>query len=360
MSDDCEVAIIGGGCVGLATAVRVLELGGRPTVYERHRPGAGQSVGASRILRFNHADRRLVPFIQESVAHIERWGAEDGESYLGRSRVVNVGPAVEARHRVLTDCGIAASICSKKDQRALLPIARGWDSNALVDPGGPLWTQRLVAALSRRTGTAIVQRDVLAVTVRGDGAVDVVTGDGTIVHRRVVVAAGSGTPDLLAGLEVRVPLRRTTHLRGDFAVRRPGEPLACLQDSSQRYGPAVYAAPHPGWTRYAVGLSGAEGELDDEGDDAASTVRARTQAYVARALPGLDPTGIKWNACRVTRLPWGSDGAGVYGRGPVMGPAGHNLWKWSPALGDRLARWALGAELDPVLDPEQRLGHAGA
>jgi glycine/D-amino acid oxidase-like deaminating enzyme len=88
-------------------------------------------------------------------------------------------------------------------------------------------------------------------------------------------------------------------------------------------------------TVYAVGLADAD----------------RTAAYVAGALPGLDPTPVEARTCWVTELPWGHDGLAVWEAGALLFLAGNNLFKHAPALGHRLATGAI----DDVR-PEVRLG----
>ena len=87
-------------------------------------------------------------------------------------------------------------------------------------------------------------------------------------------------------------------------------------------------------------------------------IAQRTTAYVARALPGLDPEPVDVRHCWVTELPWHPDGFAVWELGGLLILGGNHLFKHAPALGRALARAALGEGLPHSLLPEARLGAA--
>ncbi len=82
----------------------------------------------------------------------------------------------------------------------------------------------------------------------------------------------------------------------------------------------------------------------------------RVAAYVARALPGLEPEPYEARHCWVTELPWDPDGLAVWEAGGLLFAAGNNLFKHAPALGRALARAALGEGVEPILLPQAKLG----
>ncbi len=123
----------------------------------------------------------------------------------------------------------------------------------------------------------------------------------------------------------------------------------------------MYAAALPGNGRYAVGIADPvaatpEGALTRP--DGLDRLAERTRAYVARALPGLDPEPVGSRSCWVTQLDWGADGVAVWRAGDAAFLVGHNLFKHAPLIGVALADLATGAT--PALDlrPEERLGRA--
>lgn len=358
MPTDQDIAVVGAGCVGLSAAFALRAARANVSVYERGRPGGGQSAGSSRILRLNHLDERMIPFVVRANEIFGRWEGKFHEELLGRGGVLVTGPTAQERRQKLVAEGVDVTPASPHSHADILPIARGWTTDeAFVEPGAAIWTERTIRALADDLTASLVRETVLAVRPMGT-AVEVFTEGGVREHARVIVAAGAGTAPLASPLGIQLPLQRTLHLRGAFRIREPrGHVVPCLQDSTGEYGPGVYAAPDPTGQLYAVGLSGREGELGaGEGLDETIAVRQRTEEYVRAALPGLDPTAVDWTVCPVTRLPWGSDAVGCWIHGHVAIVAGHNLWKWAPALGAELSRWATDGHLEPLLRPETRLG----
>jgi sarcosine oxidase len=363
LARDPEIAVVGAGIVGLATAYALARAGAPPRVYERGVPGNGQSGGESRVFRHAHDDPRLVRLAVKSRALWEEWGEELGVELVSGDGVVAIGPTVEERLAALQRVpGTRARAIGPAELAARLPLLAGYSGPAVIDDvGGAIRTREAVVALVGRLAEGVRPDEVISIRPTARGTVEVRAGGERSEHARVVVCAGRGTAALARGIGLSLPVREGAHVRLTFAVR--GEPparVACLLDGSGAFGEAgTYAAPEPGNRSYSVGLAQSveargDGSLVDPAHLASLADRAA--AYVARALPGLHPEPVESRHCWTTTLSWGDDGLAVWEAEGISFVAGNNLYKHAPALGRALARAALGAGLAEELRPEARLG----
>ena len=358
-----DVAVVGAGIVGLATAVALLDAGAAVTVYERGVPGAAQSGGEARIFRHAHEDERLVRLAVEARGRWRAWEERFGVELLRADGVLSLGPAAPARLAVLERAGgVRARMVGAADVAERLPVLAASGPALLDEDGGVLRTRAAVGALAGAVGDRMVVDEVLAVRSTPAGTAEVRTGGATTEHARVVVCAGRGTPALAAGTGLELGVGHAAHARLTFAVRGAAPVrLGCLLDGSGAFGaPGAYGDPLPGNDRYAIGLhdvaARADGAVEDPGALAAAA--AATCDYVARALPGLDPRPVEVRHCWVTSLPWGHDAVAAWDAGPLTFVAGGNLFKHAPALGAALAGAALGDGVPAWLAPAARLGTA--
>jgi sarcosine oxidase len=359
-----RVAVIGAGIVGLSTAHALRALGATVRIYERGVPGAGQSGGEGRIFRHAHDDVRLVRLAEEARGIWREWEEEFGEELVSGDGAIALGEGALERLQILEKAGVAASEIGPDELAGALPILAPFDGPAVLDPGGgTIRTTAAIAALSAGLGEALVADDVLSVAPAGD-AVEVRAGGETATFDAAVICGGRGTLALARSAGIALPVETAAHVRLTFDLA--GEPparLATLQDGSGAFPETgTYAATEPGNRRYGLGLSettrvDVDGGLVDE--RGLPELAERAAAYVAEALPGLDPSPVGVRHCWVTRLPWGEDAVAVWQQASVFFVAGHNLFKLAPVLGRRLATAATGGEIDDVLRPEARLG-AGA
>jgi sarcosine oxidase len=356
-----DVAVIGAGIVGLATAYALAEREVPVTVYERGVPGNGQSGGESRIFRHAHQDRRLVAFACEARQAWRDWEEHFGMELLSRDGVVAIGPAAPLRLAVLEDVGgVRARAIDGSELAERLPLLAAWAGPAMLDEdGGVIRTHATIEALTAALRDSLRVDEVLAVRPTSSGTVEVRAGGYAAEHGSAVVCAGRGTPALARGAGLPLPVRQSAHVRLAYRVR--GDPparLACLLDSGAFGEAGAYGDALPGNGAYAVGLGDTpvheDGSLVDP--DGLAAGAERTNAYVVGALPGLEPEPFDVRHCWVTELPWSPDGFAAWEIEGLLFVAGNNLFKHAPALGRALAGAALGEGLPAELGPQAKLG----
>jgi sarcosine oxidase len=361
-----DIAVVGAGVVGLSTAYVARQQGLSVTLYDAAPPGSGQSAGQSRLFRHAHDDPRLVALAVESRAVWRAWEDELGEELVSGDGTVALGPAVDDRLKVLAGFpDLPVRRIEREELADLLPLLAPYDGPAMIDEaGGAIRARAAVTALAERLRDSVVVDHVLALAPTRSGGVEVRTGTGRREHAHALVCAGRGTTALARGAGVSLPVQHSATVRVTFAVNaEPPGRIATLQHSSGTFGESgVYGSAYPGNRHFAVGIGahvpgGEDGSLTDP--DRLAVLADQTTAYVARALPGLNPTPVECVHCWVTELPGGSDAVAVWGTPGASFLAGHNLFKHAPALGRALVRSVIDGRLRDDLTPEARLGGSG-
>jgi sarcosine oxidase len=345
-----DVAVVGGGIVGLAVADALARGGASVVVLERGVPGAGQSAGEARGFRHLHATAEEIADAVRARALWDDWSARAGEQLVGEEGALRLGGDVQADAARLRAAGVAAEVVAAAGERE---PALAHDAGPLLwDPrGGAIRARRAIDWLAGELGARLQRADVRAIA---PGRVD--TSDGAIACGRVVLCAGAGTERLWP----HVRMRRVVHLRVTFEVAAGGRAdpgswgAATWADRSGRFGAATYGvADGPG--RFALGLAelDAHPAPDDPLADAVpastdlSEIRARVLDYAAAAFPGLGRPVEEVvrlltvlpgdNTQRTSSSGTGEDRYAVAEDGDAVVVAGHNLFKLAPLLGERVA-----------------------
>jgi len=327
-----DVLVVGGGVVGVSTAVACRQAGlGSVVLIERDRLGAGATGGAGGLLSADTLAGTYPPhYVSFGQASIGLWwklqervGGGAGIRPFDSLKVEPLAPELAA------NLPASAERLTAEQVAELIP-GLSWSAPGVRIPRqarmNPL---RAVASLSRDIGAVCTGVEALGVTVRGERLVSVQTSAGEIRPGAVVFA--TGTPPRLDGLALDVPYGS---LKGHILTTEP---------AAIRLGGGFA----PIATQLDDGRLLAGGTVDS-GDDAPHVhpeIIAGIVADLERAFPALRglPVSHAWVCFRPTH----PDDLPVIDRVPGL----ENVWVTSghfrhgilmaPATGRALAEWIL-------------------
>ena len=167
-SSSSDVCVIGGGVIGLATAVGLRDRGLEVTCLERGQPGHGQSAGRTRQFRHLHATAELIELAVRSRQGWREWEQRFERTLLGDEGALRAGSA-PGELDALKAAGVAAVELDADDARARFPIAALPKARLLWDPlAGAIRAADTIAALTEALGSAVQQTEVSSIAVAAD------------------------------------------------------------------------------------------------------------------------------------------------------------------------------------------------
>ena len=325
-----DLAVIGGGAIGLAVAWGACRNGLAVTVLERDEPGAGSSgvaagmlapvteagFGEDDLLALNRESARRWPAFAADLARAS--GHDPGYRPSGTLLVAVDGDAAAALARELDyreSLGLRverlAPSAARALEPALAPTLRGAmhaPEDHAVDPRALV--RALAAAVSAAGGEVRTGCRVRTLELEGDRIAGVELADGErVTAANVVIAAGcwSGALDGLP-VEARVPVRP---VKGQILrLRDPAGPG--LLDRVLRTAD-VYVVPR-GDGRYALGAT-----VEERGFDTGVTAGALHELLrdATEVLPGVSELELEEASAGLR--PGTPDNAPVIGAGAVSG-----------------------------------------
>ncbi len=221
-----NLVIIGGGVMGLFTALHAAERFDRIVILERGRVGDPMtaSFGRTRSYRCDYLDPTYARLAREAQRLWGEFEQATGTRALVRCGCMNIAkrsvtPDLETTyadlsHRILESLGLPTASYFDEQLRARYPML---DADlARVDVDGGLVDLRAVTAALRsrlaQRGVRITEEvTIRQITRDASGTIHVATDRGEWSTRSLVVSAGHGTNDvvsLMEGARLRVPLTR--------------------------------------------------------------------------------------------------------------------------------------------------------
>jgi sarcosine oxidase subunit beta len=217
--DACDVAVVGGGVIGLSVAREVARLGSSSVVLERlPAVGHGSSSRANGGIRAQFTTGSNIAFSRYSIGEYERLASAHGE-VLGLRQVgylLFTGDhrrleALRTAYLLQRDLAVETEWLSAEGVLACAPYVRGEGllggtfhaRDGLVEPHGVV---SVLAREARDLGVDIRTNTAVRSTEHGGDAFDVETSSGALRARWLVNAAGADASLVAAMLGVDVPV----------------------------------------------------------------------------------------------------------------------------------------------------------
>jgi sarcosine oxidase len=347
MPRDVEVAVVGAGVVGAATAHELAGAGRSVALLEQFElaHARGSSHGTSRIFRLSYPDERYVRLAREALARWRKLEAECGETLIVQTGSLDLGAIATENAPALAAGGVAHERLTGADVTARWGIAARSDEPALFhSEGGITRADRAHAVFleGARTNSVDVRERTRVATLHPDhDAVEVEAESGMLRAGAVVVAAGGWARELVEPLGIDLPVTVTRETTCYFPLESAGELPPVIDGTSN--GRIAYALAAPGLGLKA-GLHHAGPETDPNlpGEPDPGLVAAAAE-WVAERYPGAGQDPLRAETCLYTNT---LDESFVLERHDrvVVGSAcsGHGF-KFAPVVGARLAQLAAEA-----------------
>jgi glycine oxidase len=362
-----DVAIVGGGVIGLSVAWRAAGRGLRVVVLDRDQPGAGASHVAAGMLapitEAHPAERQLLELGLRSAAMYPAFIAELIEASELDPGYTSFGSLVVARDRdeaealdrefeMRRELGLEVARLRPTEARRLEPalaptlrLALSVEQDRAVDPRR--LTSALLAAAERAGAVVMPRSEVARLVIRDDRARGVeLAGGESIVADQVVIAAGAWS-NAVAGLPptARVSVRP---VKGQILrLRDPSGPGLLTHVLRMSQG---YLVPRPDGS-YVLGAT-----MEERGFDTTVTAGAVFELLrdAIELVPGL--TELSIDELSAGLRPGTADNAPVIGPGAIAGlhwATGHyrNGVLLAPITAAALAAELCGEHPGPELEP---------
>lgn len=354
-----DVAVVGGGAMGAASAWHLARAGRGVTVFEQFEPGhrRGASHGASRNFNVAYTEPDYLAWLREARTLWAELEAESATTFLTRTGIVNHGPGrdyVRAAEAISAG-GFSADVIDARAAAARWPGFR-FETPVLYTPdAGRLHADAAVTALlstAAARGAEVAHHSAvrgLELLGHDDVRLTVDSGDGprTVRARRVIVTAGAWTGKLLGATPgVSLPtLRVTQEQPAHFAPRDADAPWPGFNHAPDAGDPetawfptAVYGMLTPGeGVKAGWHAAGPVVDPDRRSFQPDPQLTAAIVRYARDWLPGVDSAHFTEVTCTYTSTP---DSRFTLERfGPIVvgaGFSGHGF-KFTPVVGRILA-----------------------
>ena len=355
-----EVAVVGMGAIGSATAYHLARRGAKVVAFEQYELGhvRGASHDTSRIVRTSYGSTAYVRLAQSAYrdwADLERESGERLLTITGGVILIPIdGPYSATDFTVaLNECGVEHELLSPAEVQARWPQFRVPENVETVYTAdtGIAHASRTVATLQMRArthGAEIRDRTaVLSLTPDAEGVV-VHTANGDIRAGKVVVAADAWTNMLLEPLDAAIPLDIMQEQVTYFHPAEPDQydrarfPVWIWEDDECYYGFPTFGEPS---IKAARDVSENRMSPEQRSFVPSPELTAQLSEFMDGLIPGKGPE-LRTVTCQYALT---KDRRFVLSALPqhpdiIVGLAAGHGFKFTPTLGRVLAELALDGE----------------
>ncbi|MGL4278818.1 MAG: NAD(P)/FAD-dependent oxidoreductase [Albidovulum sp.] len=347
-----RVLIVGAGVIGAAIAYRLAQGGAAVTLVDAATPASGASgrsfgwINASFSLNAHHFGLRVAAMAAHHRLAVDLGAAPT--TWPGTLAWDEIGEAQDQTFARLTAAGYPVRRLGRAEFRTLEPAIATPPETALLYPTEGVTdlaslTHRLIAGAARHGARVLLGLPVTGILTQGGRVSGLQTAEGPLAADRVVLAAGTGTPELIAPLGLALPM---LHRPAVIVRTQPLPPLL----SHILVTPAMEIRQEPD------GRLLAPTSPNHQADDATAlgappeVLADEALRHIAELLPEAAP---RWQEALRAFRPVPGDGL------PVMGEAAEGLYLAVMHSGATLAALAgefaaseiLGGEKEPLLAP---------
>ena len=340
---DAEIAVVGAGVMGAATAWALSRRGAEVVMFEQFEVGhtRGSSHGRSRVFRFSYEDPTYVRMAMESLPLWREIESESGTPLVTILGGLDFGADLTPNVRALQQCGASFEILPVEQAIDRFPTISlpGQDGALFQGDAGIVFADAAVRAFidaGKRRGVEMLERTPVLEVEPNDNAAVVRTGRETYRVRRAVVTAGAWVRPLLASVSIDVAVVPTRETVAYF----DHEDEMSLPILVDRGSPFVYALPDPGHGIKAGGHhTGPRTDPNEVGTVNTETVELLAE-WVGRHYPGADSRPREAETCLYTNTANEHFILERHGAVVVGSPCSGHGFKFAPLIGERLAALA--------------------